>query len=66
MEEEEIRVRSETNLLSPYSHQGLAFLFCANSKKSKNTQEFCMGPYVLNKTFYDRENDTSLGKFLLK
>uniref|UniRef100_A0A914MFL5 FYVE-type domain-containing protein n=1 Tax=Meloidogyne incognita TaxID=6306 RepID=A0A914MFL5_MELIC len=65
MEEEEIRVRSETNLLSPYSHQGLAFLFCANSKKSKNTQEFCMGPYVLNKTFYDRENDTSLGKFLL-
>uniref|UniRef100_A0A1I8B394 1-phosphatidylinositol-3-phosphate 5-kinase n=1 Tax=Meloidogyne hapla TaxID=6305 RepID=A0A1I8B394_MELHA len=65
MEEEEIRVRSETNLLSPYSHQGLAFLFCANSKKSKNTQEFCMGPYVLNKIFYDRENDTSLGKFLL-
>jgi hypothetical protein len=66
MEEEEIRVRAETNLLSPYSHQGLAFLFCANSKKSKNAQEFCMGPYVLNKNFYDLGNDTSLGKFLLK
>jgi 1-phosphatidylinositol-3-phosphate 5-kinase len=64
--EAQLKSLAQADVLNPYNHQGIAFLFCANSRKAQNAKEFCMGPYVLNKTFYDKDKDTSLGKFLLK
>ena len=63
-EEQQLRCLTQADVLNPYNHQGLFFLFCANSRKAQNTSKFCMGPYVLNKIFYDKHKDISLGKFL--
>jgi len=57
---------SNLDVLDPFNHQGIAFLFCANSRKSQNAKEFCIGPFLFYRTFYDENKDVSLGKFLLE
>ncbi|KAL3068009.1 hypothetical protein niasHT_037999 [Heterodera trifolii] len=60
----------QRDVLSPYNHQGIAFLYCANARRatSRRVEEasriFCTGPYVLQRQFYHGK-DTSLGAFLL-
>ncbi|KAI3422506.1 hypothetical protein GPALN_013012 [Globodera pallida] len=60
----------QSDVLNPYNHQGIAFLYCANARRAtcrrveEATRIFCTGPYVLQRQFYHGK-DTSLGAFLL-
>ncbi|KAH7713944.1 FYVE zinc finger family protein [Aphelenchoides avenae] len=51
------------DMLNPYNHQRISFLYCANSRKSTNVRTFCMGPWLLVRGFYAGK-DMTMGTFL--
>jgi hypothetical protein len=53
------------DMLNPYNHQRISFLYCANTRKSSNVRTFCMGPWLLIRQFYSGK-DMTLGTFLSK